>query len=191
MAFRIPRNFRLPPWILPKIFIFYTVLTYTFVILSSKQKHTTGTHTHTWPATTTNKKQLCTSHLLLMVISLAQTLLSCAKFRLLRVIKKDIILLTLGWLWGRPQALLQRRNFLKRSRWFGKRHKTDAFTKLGEPTIRAVPYRQCLAGISNAFSVSGHLSRGFTVPPNKACLVCATPTGTYRVQSLGFPKIVY
>ena len=45
MAFRIPRNFRLPPWILPKIFIFYTVLTYTFVILSSKLKYT-HTHTH-------------------------------------------------------------------------------------------------------------------------------------------------
>ena len=25
----------------------------------------------------------------------------------------------------------------RRSRWFGKRHKTDAFTKLGEPTITA------------------------------------------------------
>ena len=48
----------------------------------------THTHTHTWLATTTNKKQLGTSHLLLMVISLAQTLLSCAKFPPLRVIKK-------------------------------------------------------------------------------------------------------
>ena len=67
-------------------------------------------NTHTRPSTTTNKKQLGTSHLLLMVISLAQKLLSCAKFQPLRVIKKDIILLTLDWLWGRPQALLQRRN---------------------------------------------------------------------------------
>ena len=99
----------------------------------------THTHTHTWPATTTNKKQLGTSHLLLMVISLAQTLLSYAKFRPLRVIKKeDIILLTLDWQWGCLTALLQWKNVsLKRSRWFGKRHKTDAFTKLGEPTIRA------------------------------------------------------
>ena len=48
----------------------------------------THTHTHT-PATTTNKKQLGTSHRLLIVISLAQTLLSCAKFRPLRVIKKE------------------------------------------------------------------------------------------------------
>ena len=48
-------------------------------------------NTHTRPSTTTNKKQLGTSHLLLMVISLARTRLWCAKFR---VIKKDIIFLT-------------------------------------------------------------------------------------------------
>ena len=84
-----PRNFRSPPRILPKIFIFYTMLTYTFVTPSSKQKHTTGsqTHTHTQhtrPATT-NKRQLGMSHLLLMVISLAQMLLLCAKFWPLQV----------------------------------------------------------------------------------------------------------
>ena len=44
---KCPTNFCPPPWILPKIFIFYTVLTYTFVIPSSKQKHTTGSLTHT------------------------------------------------------------------------------------------------------------------------------------------------
>ena len=104
-----------------------------------------NTYTHMRPATTKNKKQLGTSHLLLMVISLAQTLISCAKFRPLRVIK-DIILLTLDWLWGRPQALLQRRNVFKRSRWFGKRHKTDAFTKLGEPAIRAACTPQTVLG---------------------------------------------
>ena len=57
----------------------------------------THTHTHT--------KQLGTSHLLLMVISLAQKLLSFAKFRTLRVIKNNIILLTLDWLW-RPARRL-------------------------------------------------------------------------------------
>ena len=50
-----------------------------------------------------------------------------------------------------------------------------------------------------------HLPHVLTVPPTKACLLCATPTGmdlynniyrsmpvgTYRVQSPGFPKIVY
>ena len=47
-----------------------------------------------------------------MSISLAQTLLTCAKFRPLQIIlkKKKIILLTLDWLWGRPQALIQRRH---------------------------------------------------------------------------------
>ena len=65
MAFRIPGNFHLPPWILPKIFIFYTVLTYTFVSPSSKQKHTSGslTHTHIHTHMTSNSyKQKATGH---------------------------------------------------------------------------------------------------------------------------------
>ena len=58
-----------------------------------------------------------------------------------------------------------------------------------------VPHRQCLASISNAFSASftstwPSFSR-FYCTPNKACLLCATPAGTYRVQSPRFPKIVY
>ena len=47
-----------------------------------------------------------------------------------------------------------------------------------------------------------HLAHVLTVPPTKVCLLCATaadldlyiqamPVGTYRVQSLGFPEIVY
>ena len=47
-----------------------------------------------------------------------------------------------------------------------------------------------------------HLAHVLSVPPTKACLLCATPAGldlyiqampvgTYRVQSPGFPKIVY
>ena len=41
-----------------------------------------------------------------------------------------------------------------------------------------------------------HLAHVLTVPPTKARLLCATPAGlvpigTYRVQSPGFPKIVY
>ena len=47
-----------------------------------------------------------------------------------------------------------------------------------------------------------HLAHVLTVPPTKARLLCTTPTGmdldiqampvgTYRVQSPGFPKIVY
>ena len=61
-----------------------------------------------------------------------------------------------------------------------------------------------LIGISDAFSafVYGYPSSCPRVPPTKACLLCATPAGmdlyiqampvgTYRVQSPGFPKIVY
>ena len=92
------------------------MLTYTFVIPSSKQKHRTGslTHTHTrmqhTTPTTTKKTQLGMLHCLLMVIWLAQMLLLCEKLWSLWVIKKEIILLTLDWLWGHPKALIQWRH---------------------------------------------------------------------------------
>ena len=38
---------------------------------------------------------------------------------------------------GTPAGFAPTKDCFKRSRWFGKRHKTDAFTKLGEPAIRA------------------------------------------------------
>ena len=52
------------------------------------------------------------------------------------------------------------------------------------------------------FTGTRHLAQVLTVPPTKACILCATPAGmdlymqampvsTYRVQSPGFPKIVY
>ena len=145
---------------------------------------------HIWPATTTNRKQLNTSHLLLMVISLAQKFLSCAKFRPLRVIKKDVILLTLDWLWGRPQTLLQRRNVS--SVRFGLANGTKR-----TPSQNWGTYNQsCMYPSSSAWPafltpfllllpVSGHLSRGFTVPPTKRAY------SALRSQSRGFPKIVY
>ena len=134
---------------------------------------------HIWPATTTNRKQLNTSHLLLMVISLAQTLLSRAKFRQLRVIKKDIILLTLDWLWGRPQALLQRRNVS--SVHVGLANGTKRTPSQNWGTLLSemhVPLQQCLNGISNTFSASftsiwPSFPR-FYCAPNKACLLCTT-----------------
>ena len=85
MAFKISQEFPTASLDITEYFHILHSAYYTFVIPSSKQKHTPGslththTHTHTRPATTTNQKQLGTSHLLLMVISLAQTLLSCAK----------------------------------------------------------------------------------------------------------------
>ena len=58
-----------------------------------------------------------------------------------------------------------------------------------------VPHKLCLIGISNAFSASftsiWPFFLQFYCTPNKACLLCATPAGTYRVQSPGFPMIVY
>ena len=156
MAFKMSQEFQTTPWILPKIFLFYTVLTHTFVIPSAKQKHTTGslTHTHTRPATTTNKKQLGTSHRLLMV-TLAQKLLSCAKFQSLRVIKKYLKKYNFADI-GLAAGFAPTKECFKRSRWFGKRHKTDAFTRPEGTYYQSCmyPHRQYLAGISNAFSAS-------------------------------------
>ena len=72
----------------------------------------------------TNKKQLGMSNCLLRVIWLAQMLLLCATFRLLRVIKKenfaDIELAV-----GTPAGFDPTKLCFKCSCWFGKQHKTD------------------------------------------------------------------
>ena len=89
MAFKMSQEFPTASMDITKDFHIlhsaYTVLTYTLVISSSKQKYTTDslthTHTHTYThththtrararatATTTNKNQLDTSHRLPMVI---------------------------------------------------------------------------------------------------------------------------
>ena len=69
--------------------------------------------------------------------------------------KKDIILLTLDWLWGRPQALLQWRNvssvhvgLANVTKWTPSQNWGNLLSELH------VPHRQCLAGISHAFSAS-------------------------------------
>ena len=122
----------------PKIFIFYTVLTYTFVIPPSKQKHTTRslthTHTHTHTHMTSNNyKQRATGH----VTSLANDYFTGSDAPFVCEIpialsnKKRYnfadIRLAVGF--------TPTKQCVKRSRWFGKRHKTDAFTKLGEPVV--------------------------------------------------------
>ena len=54
-----------------------------------------------------------------------------------------------------PAGFAPTKECFKRSRWFGKRHKTDAFTKLGNLLSELhVPHKQCLTGISDAFSAS-------------------------------------
>ena len=132
-----------------------------------------------------------------MVISLAQTLLSCAKFRPLRVIiLLLLLLLKLDWLWGRPQALLQRRNVSSVRVGLANGTKRTPSQNWGNLLSELhVPNRQCLTGISNSFSASftsiWPSFLWFYCTPNKVCLLCPTPAGTYRVQSPGFPKIVY
>ena len=90
---------------------------------------------------------------------------------------------------GTPADFASTKECFKRSLWFGKRHKTDAFTKLGNLQSELhVPHRQCLAGIisksvSVSFSSIWPSYPRFYCSPNKAC---ATPAGTYRVQYLDF-----
>ena len=146
-----------------------------------------------------------------MIIWLAQTLLSCAKFRPLRVIKKEIILLTLGWLCGRPQAVIQRRHVS--SVRIGLAHGTKRTPSQNWETY----YQSCMYPTNNAWPaflmpffsflfsffffflllffllVSVHLRHGLTVtlPPTRVSILHAPPAGTYWVQSPGFPKIVY
>ena len=72
-----------------------------------------NTHTHTLAtATITNKKQLGTSHRLLIIpnghLTGADIPFVCEILTTLTDKKKKyIFLLTLDWLWGHPQALLQ------------------------------------------------------------------------------------
>ena len=72
-----------------------------------------------------------------------------------------------------PTVFAPTEECFKRSRWLGKRHKLDAFTKLG-----GYYYQNCMYPINSAWPaflmpfllllpVSGHHSRGFTVPPRK------------------------
>ena len=117
MAFKMPQEFPTATLDITEDFhFFYTVLTFSFVIPSSKQKHTTGsltrTHTHT-DMTSNNYKQKATGH----VTSLANGLFTgsgapfvCEIPIASSNIKKEEEIMALDRLWGRPQALLQRRN---------------------------------------------------------------------------------
>ena len=131
-----------------------------------------------------------------MVISLAQTLLTCAKFRPLRVIKKKkTILLTLDWLWGRPQALLlQRRNVSSVRVGLANGTKRTPSQNWGTYSVLElhVPHRQRLAGISNAFSASftsiwPSFPR-FTVPPTKRAYSALHPQTLTECSPLDFRR---
>ena len=88
---------------------------------------------------------------------------------------------------GRPQVLLHRRNVSNVRVGLANGTKRTPSQNWGNLLSELhVPHKQCLTGISNAFSAS---LTSIWPSPNKACLLCATPAGTYRVQSPGFPKL--
>ena len=134
-----------------------------------------------------------------MVIWLAQTLLSCAKFRPLRVRKKeekkrrkkDIILLTLDWLWGRPQALLQRRNvwsvrvgLANGAKQTPSQNWGTYFQSCMYPTDSAWP--AFLMPFLLLLPVSGNLSRGFTVTQTKRAYSALHPQALTECSPLNF-----
>ena len=179
--------------------ICYTVFTYTFVIPPSKQKHTTGslththTHTHTLAtATITNKKQLGTSHRLLIIpnghLTGADVPFVCEIPTTLTDKKIYIFLLTLDWLWGCLQTLIQQRH-VNGTKLTPSQNCGNLLLELHVSHESAWP--AFLMPFLLFSLVSIHLLHGLTVPPTKVCLLCASPTGTYWVQSPGFPKIIY
>ena len=89
-------------------------------------------------------------------------------------------MLTLDWLWGHPHALLQCRNVSNICLGLANGTKWTPSQKWGNLLCELhVPHRQCLAGISNAFSASftsiWPSFPQFYNTTNKACLLCATP----------------
>ena len=127
---------------------------YTFLIPSSKQKHTTGslthththartharthTHTHTHTQMTSNNyKQKAAGHVTLLANGhftgsdapfVCKIPTASSNF--------VVVVAEVGLAVGTSAGFAPTKECFKRSRWFGKRHKTDAFTKLEEPTIR-------------------------------------------------------
>ena len=119
----------------------------------------THTHTHTHTRMTSNNyKQKATEH----APSLANGHFTGSDAPFVCEIptastEKDIILLTLDWLWGRPQALLQRRNvssvrvgLANGTKWTPSQN----WGNLLSVSELHVPHRQCLTDISNAISAS-------------------------------------
>ena len=134
-----------------------------------------------------------------MVISLAPTLFSCAKFWSLRVIiknKKDIILLTLNWPCGPagfaptnwpcgPAGFAPR---VWQTAQNGRLHKTGGtyYYSCIYPTDSAWP--AFLMPFLLLLPVSGHLSRGFTVPPAKRAYSALHPQALTECSPLDFRR---
>ena len=140
--------------------------------------------------TSNNYKQLGTSHLLLSVISLAQW----AKFRLLQVIKK--VWFCWHWTGGSRdtrrlcsnEGMFQAFAMVWQTAQNGRLHKTGG-----------TYYQSCLYPTSSAWPaflmpfllllpVSGHLSRGFTVPPTKRAFSALYPQALTECSALDFRR---
>ena len=63
MAFKMSQEFPTASLDITEDFHIYTVPTYTFVIPPSKQKHTTGSLTHTHTGNSNNYKQKAAGHI--------------------------------------------------------------------------------------------------------------------------------
>ena len=181
MAFKMSQEF---PTASLDIFIFCTML--TFVIPSSKQKHTTGSLTHTH-MTSNNYKQKATGH----VTSLGHFTGSDAPFvcKIPTALsnKKDIIFLTLDRLCS-SEEMFQVFSLVWQTAQNGRLHKT-----------RGTYYHSCMYPTDSAWlaflmpfplllPVSGNLSRGFTVPPTKHAYSALHPQALTECVPLDFRK---
>ena len=151
MAFKMSQKFPTASLDITKDFhILHSAYVHTFVIPTSKQKHTTGslTHTHTH-MTCNNYKQKATGH----VTSLANGHFTGSEAPFVCEIltalnnKKRYNFADIELAVGMPAGFAPTKECFKRSlAGLAKLHKMDAFTKLGEPTIRAActPHFCCL-----------------------------------------------
>ena len=148
-------NFRPPPWIFPQDFhILHSA--YVYICYSTLKAKTynslPNTHTHTH-MTSNSYKQKATGH----VASLANGHITGSDAPFVCEIPTAssnnfvlfcfvVVVADIGLAVGTPAGFAPTKECFKCSRRFGKRHKTDAFTKLGEPTIRAACTPQTVLG---------------------------------------------
>jgi len=134
-----------------------------------------------------------------MIVSLAQTLLSCAKFRPLRVInkknkKRDLFIY---FFWHRTGCGDARRLCSNEGMFQAFALVWQTAQKGGLHKIGGTYYQSCMYPTdSPAFlmpfllllPVSGHLSRGFTVPPTKRAYSALHPQALTECSPLDFRR---